>query len=367
MAAADPRAATAQWLAQLDPHLLHIAGHAADAAHRRWAFGVAAGLTACWLLTRSGLFRRLQSALERDQPRPWTAAAACAGVLAFALSLTSGALQRSPAAFLSAAAVNAIVAAVLAPLLLMLMRRSPRRWWAWASALAAVAILAVVWGPYAAASGPVPLPVMPAGPARSGLLQMMHAARLPAGEVYVSPSARIDADVTGLPGRARVVLTRGTVEQASPAEIKASVGHLMGHFAHGDQLGFALLVAALTAIGLGLCAALFRPAARLMGAGKARPEDPHALPVLAAIAIVWMALCLPIRNGYIRWINVRADQYSLDHAREPDGLALSLVKAWNGDRPAPSAADEWLFYDHPSLKSRIAHAMAWKAANTPGG
>ena len=364
LAGFDPDAAAAAWLERLNPHLLQASVALSQAAHLRWAVDLALSLMVCWLLARSGLLDRLQSALERERPRPWLVSAACAALLAAVLTVAGGLLETSPPLLLQMLGVNVLAAVLLVPLLLALVRRSPGWWWVSSGALAALLIFAAVWLPYALASGPAALPRAPEGPARAGLVQLIHEAHLPAQEVYVSPSAQVDADVTGVAGRARVVVTGGMLQTASPAEMRASVGHLMGHFAHMDQLGLGVLLALLTLVGLWLSSALFRPAAKLMGAGaSASPADPAALPVLAALLIAWMALTLPVRNGYVRAINVGADQYSLDHAHEPDGLALSLVKAWNGDDPDPPALEQVLFYDHPPLKDRLRHAMAWKAAH----
>ncbi len=71
-------------------------------------------------------------------------------------------------------------------------------------------------------------------------------------------------------------------------------------------------------------------------------------------------------RAYGRWINVRADQFSLDHAREPDGLAINLLRNWRDDKVDPAPLEEALFFDHPSLQSRIEHAMRWKAEQAYG-
>jgi STE24 endopeptidase len=60
---------------------------------------------------------------------------------------------------------------------------------------------------------------------------------------------------------------------------------------------------------------------------------------------------------------VRADAYSLDYAREPDGLAAVLESEWDHQSLDPSPIETVLFYTHPPIPMRIAHAMAWKAAH----
>jgi STE24 endopeptidase len=72
-----------------------------------------------------------------------------------------------------------------------------------------------------------------------------------------------------------------------------------------------------------------------------------------------------VLGGFIRLINVRADQEALDHSRQPDGLASSLVADWNGRDVDPGALEALVLYTHPPLTGRIRHAMDWKAAH-PG-
>ena len=91
----------------------------------------------------------------------------------------------------------------------------------------------------------------------------------------------------------------------------------MGHHAHADMLWFATLLSALGFVGFFLADRLFAPLARErwdQSARCARPI-PKCMLVLAVIAVLWFAVSTVAVNNFIRLINVRADQYSLDHAR----------------------------------------------------
>ena len=148
-----------------------------------------------------------------------------------------------------------------------------------------------------------------------------------------------------------------------PAEARASVGHLIGHYVHGDQLGFAGLLAALTFVGVLAAHCLFRPTCGAIGL-RLGAGDPVGMPVMAAILTAWIMLATPVFNAFDRVVNVRADQYSLDHAREPDGLAAAVLREHGGDKADPSPLEEALFYNHPSVRRRLLHAMRWKAAHS---
>lgn len=377
MTAFDPNAAADAWIAHLAP-----AARAAAEANTAWAettslVQIGLVLVVCLFLIRSGLAARVRPALEQRGMSRWTAEIAGAALLAASIALVTAPLSALSAArthpgtgwaaglmqTLRAEAPLVLLASLAAPLWLLLIRRAPRAWGAIAGGALGLMVFAALWLPYAGASGPAALPTAPPGAAREGLLSLVRDTRVPASEIYVSSFTGIDADVTGTARRARVVVSNGLWRKASPAELRASIGHLIGHYRHGDELSLALLLAALILAVFLLVQVLASWLARPLGLDG--PGEGAALPLLTALFIVLASLGVVVDHGFIRWINVRADQYSLDHAREPDGLALALLREWKGERVDPSPLQEALFYDHPSLKSRLVHAMSWKAAH-PG-
>ena len=91
--------------------------------------------------------------------------------------------------------------------------------------------------------------------------------------------------------------------------------------------------------------------------------DPEALPAVAILFMLALAAAGLAEAGYLRWANVRADAYSLDHAREPDALISVIEREWDHQSLDPSWPEEALFYTHPPMIGRIRHAMAWKLAH----
>jgi STE24 endopeptidase len=384
----DPAAAANAWLARL-PEAQRLAADAyTDARLAGWAVGGVAIIATCVLLARSGLFARLRRAIEAERPRPWLLAAVMAAVLAFALGAVSalvggvtawrgdqlleagGGVPRAAglAAHLALAASGVLptvaAAVLLVPPWLWLIRRRPATWpWMVGTAIVAL-ILAVGWLPYALAAGP-PLGAAPPGPMRDGLMALIAETGLPAHDVQLSLDPDFDADVTGGFGHAKVVI--GPRLQAdSPGEARAYVGHLMGHYVHND-----ILIACLIA-GLALAAGLFAaqrfaaPLARRIGGRDVEgPSDPAALPALAIVGFLTLVVCGLAASAYLRWANVRADAYSLDHARAPDDLATVIEREWDHASVDPNPVAAAIFYTHPPLESRLRHAMAWKA--THGG
>ena len=369
MSGFDPAAATAAYLASIPPAVRQAAAIHTAEAHGLAEFHLLAVLVACAVILIGGALPRVRDGLVARGVAPWVADWAAVHLFAGMVllgwatgdviwswsSIDAGAAPPTPYGLWYAAVVLGV------PALAGLAQLFPRRWWAWGGAAFTGLAMLIVWGPFLARSGPAGLPPVPAGTVRDGLVRLVQDTGLKASDIYLSPDRIVDADVTGAPGRPRVVITQGLLDQASPAQARASVGHLIGHYVHLDQLWLALTIGVL---GLGCAYAvhrLFRPVVRWLGRDALAPGDPAGLPVAVAVAAVYLALAGVAYNGVIRAINVRADQYSLDHAREPDGLAQSLLAAGRNDKADPSLIEELVYYDHPSLKSRIAHAMRWKA------
>jgi STE24 endopeptidase len=253
-------------------------------------------------------------------------------------------------------------AALLVPPTLWLMRRLPRAWPLLVGPPIAGLIVVAVWLPYALSAGP-PMTPAPPGPVRDGLLRLIADTHLPAHGVYLSPDPAFDADVTGGFGQAKVSVGP-LIAAGPPAEARAFIGHIMGHYVHNDILIVSLVLGAVMLLGCFAVAWLAAPLARRIGAlGVASPGDPEALPAVALVVIVTLASAGLAEAGYLRWANVRADAYSLEHARAPDALISVIEREWDHQSLDPSPLEEALFYTHPAMTGRIRHALDWKAAH----
>lgn len=377
----DPVGATDLYIDGLSPALRAAGAAYAEQREAAWVLGGVLMIVVAAIVLKARLLPRLAARIEATRPRPWVANLACAALLFFIVMLVKLPLDVASAwmadrtllgptapliVYLARAWGDALPAALafslLATLLQGFARARPRTWWGWSAALIGVLVIGVYWGPFAAKAGPANLPPLPEGPARQGMLQLIHDAGLSAHQVYLVASPEVDGDVTGLPGRARVVVNQGMLDHASVPEMKAAIGHLAGHFVHGDQFGLDLLLALCGLAGLLLIDRFTAALTFVLGEGGGHgPGDVAGLPaalILAVLAIGGGALA---DRAYDRWINVRADQFSLDHAHAPDGLALNLLRDWRDDKVDPGPLEEALFFDHPSLRSRILHAMRWKA------
>jgi STE24 endopeptidase len=180
-------------------------------------------------------------------------------------------------------------------------------------------------------------------------------------------SNRYSANVAGLMGTARVAMSDVMFKKdADLAEVRAVVGHEMGHYVRGHIMIYAALYGLLALIAFFLTDRLFPRAAALLGAkGVQGIADPAGLPVLGAIFAVIALVATPLTSSVSRIGESDADKFSLEHFNEPDGLAKALVKTVEYRAATPSRIEEIIFYDHPAVGNRVRRAMDWKATHPP--
>ena len=207
----------------------------------------------------------------------------------------------------------------------------------------------------------------PPGPMREAVVVMAKANGVPHDKIFIydgsKQSNRYTANVAGLFGTARIAMSDTMFKQgADLAEVRAVVGHEMGHYVRAHALWRALPIAVLAMIGFFLIDRLFPIVARLAGARNVEGiADPAGYPVMAMMFAVLGLLATPVFNSVTRIGESDADTFSLERVNEPDGLAKALVKTIDYRAATPSALEETLFYSHPSVGSRVRKAMEWKA------
>ena len=251
-----------------------------------------------------------------------------------------------------------------------ILRRVPNTWWAWGTIAGSGFIMFVMM------IGPVfisPLfntyKPLPDGQIRSDILSMARANGIPADNVYYFDASkqtkRVSANVSGLFGTTRISLNDNLLNRTSPPEIRAVMAHEMGHYVlnHGIKhtVSFSLVLLG----GLLFIKFSWNWAATRMGDrfGVRSMADPAGLPLLAALFSVYVFLATPVIKTVIRSAEVEADLFGLNAAREPDGFAEAIFKLSEYRKMEPGAAEEFIFFDHPSGFNRIFSAMRWKAEN----
>ena len=390
----DPAAETARWLATISPEDLERAVAYTRGGHWLLLWGAIVSIVVAWIIIRTGILSGIRDRMERRRKRPKLVSLVVGVVYLLMSSILTlpwaiyqnwwretqyGLTEQPLAGWLGEAALSTGISTVFMGLLIValyfIIRHARRLWWAWGAGLTAVAIVFLL----------LVLPIFieplfntytpaPDGPMRDSVVELAHRTGTPDDKIYIydgsKQSDRYTANVSGLFGSARVAMSDVMFAKgADLAEVRGVVGHEMGHYVHMHSLWMAGIMVLLAALGFWLVDRLFPLARRLLGADRVGDvSDPAGLPVLAAIGAVIGLLSTPVQSTMIRLIETDADQFSLVHANEPDGLSKALIKTAEYRAPSPSAIEEILFYDHPSVENRIRMAMEWKAthpANAP--
>ena len=384
----DAKTATDAYLAAF-PAAAHLkAIHYTQGGHWLLLWGWLVSVIAYAVIARVRLLPAVQGAMERRRPRPWLGAYVVAIVFFLADAVLElpwsiyanwwrersyGLTSQPFAGWLGEAALSTVIGAVFIGLFFMalyaLMRRAPRTWWIWAGGLAAVffvvqlilepVLIEPLFNRYTPA---------PPGATRDAVVALAKQAGVPSDKIYIyngsKQSNRYTANVSGLLGTARVAMSDVMFARgADIGEVRGVVGHEMGHYKHGHTIWLSLFFSAVALTALGLTSRLFNTVDTWVGTGASGVADPAGLPTLMIVMSTVLFLATPLINTATRLAESDADAFSLKVAHEPDGMASALVKTIEYRADSPSALEEALFYDHPSVRRRVQRAMDWKAAH----
>ncbi|MGY1619838.1 M48 family metallopeptidase [Geodermatophilus sp. SYSU D00691] len=287
-----------------------------------------------------------------------------------------GLSTRSWPLFLRDVAVSTAIDAGLTALgvlaLVVLARRVPRFWWAWAAAGAAVLVVV----------GSFLYPVviepafnrfesLPAGQLRTDLFALAEENGTPIEDVLVSDASRrttgLNAYVSGFGSTRRVVLYDTTLRTLPDDEIESIVAHELGHVATDDVLTGTLTGALGAAAGVALFGWLLTWSPLLRRAGADGPGDPRVIPLALLLVAAGTLLATPVRNLVSRHVEARADVHALDLTRDPDAFVSmqQRLATRNLAQPDPPAAWQWFFGSHPTSSQRVALARDWAELDRP--
>jgi STE24 endopeptidase len=270
--------------------------------------------------------------------------------------------------------VSLVVVAIAVPLVYRAIRAAGEKWWL------AAALVVMLFQVIAQLVAPVwidPLfntyRAVQDGPVRTSVLAMAHANGVPVNDIYEFDASRqttrVSANVSGFAGTAAVRLNDNLLRRTSLPEIRAVMGHELGHYVMNHvytrmyELGLVMLA------GFAFTQWAMRRALARWGArwGLGSIGDVANLPLLAAVFSVFVFVATPVFNTLIRTQEVEADRFGVDLAREPLAMAEVLLKLTEYRKPDPGPIEEWFFFDHPSTRFRIHDAMRWREAMQADG
>ena len=264
--------------------------------------------------------------------------------------------------------VSLIGFTILLAIIYAVARGAKGRWWIWGTAVTVaflavqIAITPVYIAPLFNHYAPLPDSAM-----KSSILSTARANGIPADNIYAfdasRQSTRISADVSGFLGTTRISLNDNLLNRCTPSEVLAVLGHEMGHYVM-NHVGILL-----TWFGLLILVVFFfvdrayRGLTNLFGGNwdVRTIDDPAGLPLIVALFSVFFLLATPVTNTISRTHEIQADIFGLNAVRQPDAFATLALKLSEYRKLDPSPWEEFVFYDHPSGRTRIWEAMRWKA------
>ena len=264
--------------------------------------------------------------------------------------------------------VNLVLGGVLAMLLFGIVRRLKRSWWIWAAIVTeCFMILVVLIVPVFIVPIFNKVTVLSDPKVTQPILSLARANGIPAHDVYEvdasRQSTRMSANVSGFAGTMRVTLNDNLLRRGSLEEIEAVMGHEMGHYVlhhiYKDMLFLGVVIVisfALLHWSLNWSLQRWGEKWKIRGIG-----DTAVLPLVVLIVSILGFVATPILNTQTRTQEGEADMYGLNASRQPDGFAQAAIHLGEYRKMNPGPVEEFIFFDHPSGRTRITAALRWKA------
>lgn len=265
--------------------------------------------------------------------------------------------------------VGMLTTALAVGVLYAVIRRAGEQWWLWGTVvsmalLILMLLVAPVWiDPLFNDYKPVEN-----GEVKTAVLAMARADGVPVDNVYEFDASRqttrVSANVSGILGSAAVRLNDNLLRRTSLPEIRAVMGHELGHYVMNHIYKMLAAFSLVLLAGFLFARWAMRHLLERFGVrwGVNSVGDVAGLPLLAAVFSVFMFIATPVSNTVIRTNEIEADRFGLNLAREPHGHAEAILKLSEYRKPDPGALEEFVFFDHPSARFRIHDAMRWREA-----
>jgi STE24 endopeptidase len=326
------------------------------------------------LAERITRFRPLQTALY------WVQFFIFASVLTFPLTVYEGYFREHKYALLNQSfgpwmrdqivmlVVGLVLGAILVVPLMGVVRRLGRSWWVWG------AVLTVVFLAFVTLIAPVyvfPLfnkyTKLEDPRIKEPILSLARANGIPATDVYEfdasRQSNRVSANVSGFASTLRISLNDNLLKRCTLPEIETTMGHEMGHYVLNHAYKGLVMMGVVVVIGFaflnwGLTFSLARWGEKWDVRGI---TDVAVLPLAVIVFSVFFLIMTPVTNTITRTMEFEADMYGLNAAQQPDGEANVDLMLGEYRKMDPGPVEEFIFFDHPSGRTRITAAMRWKA------
>ena len=385
----DPEAATNAYLAQIPASARARSDAYFEGGYWLMLWDFLVGVVIYWVLLQFGWsakMRDLAERLTRFKPLQtffyWVQFLLVTSILGFPLAVYEGYFREHKYGLatqtfgpwmgdqLKGLLIGLILGGLVAMALVGTVRKLPRTWHIWG------ALVTVLFSIFTIMIAPVfivpmfnKVTLLNDPKITQPILSMARANGIPAHDVYQidasKQTTRMSANVSGFGKTMRITLNDNLLRRGSPEEIQEAMGHEMGHYVlnhiYKDLLFF--LVVIVTGFSL-LRWALDWTLTRWGQAWNVHSvQDVAVIPLVFLLASLYFFVLTPILNTHIRTAELEADMYGLNASRQPDGAAQGAIHLGEYRKMSPGPVEEWIFYDHPSGRTRIYNAMRWKAEN----
>jgi STE24 endopeptidase len=383
----DADEATREWLSTLSPEARAKSDAYFEGGYWLILWDFVAALVVIWLFLGTRLSVRMRDLAERITKMRWLQTAIYAAqyiVLSTLFGLPwaiyegwfrerqYGMSNQMLAGFLgdelTGLIIGLIFGVIAIPVVYAVIRKFTRTWWIWGTLVGMVFII------FSVAIGPTYLEPafnkfypLKDSPLKQDILSLARANGIPATDVYEFDASkqtkRMSAHVSGIGGTTQISLNDNLINRASPEEVKAVLGHEMGHYVLNHVFHGIFEFSILIVIGFAFVWWAFDKVRTRWGAGWGIRDvgDTAGLPLLAALFTAYLFVLTPVQNTLTRMQEAEADIFGLNASRLPDGFAQAAIHLSEYRKMEPGKWEEIFFYDHPSGYHRIHRAMVWKA------
>jgi len=195
---------------------------------------------------------------------------------------------------------------------------------------------------------------------RERILDLFKRCRVTVEDVFAidfsAKTKKANAFVCGLGRKRRVVLTDNLLDGFESSEIESVVAHELGHYVGKDVIK---LIAVNTLVIMGAFFVTDLVLKRVLaGMGGLSITQIATWPLLALSLMVLGLVTGPLLNGFSRWLERKADRFSLELTGDPKAFIGMMQKLGNMNLAEfdPGRFDVIMFYDHPPIAQRIRFA-----------